>query len=197
MSNPAFPDLLKIGQSSKDPTIDRIEELNTTGVPYPFKCEYYAFVEDHIWLEKAVHIELSKYRANNDREFFKVDCSKAINFIRKQANDVNMLKYEQVFFITPEALRKEQEKELLMQRERLEKERLQKEQAKLAEKHILQRKAAQQERERIVLERQAQEEKERNQELREHLSILLKILTFFALMGLLLYQLSKKYGLGI
>ena len=60
MSNPAFPDLLKIGQSSKDPTSDRIQELNTTGVPYPFQCEYYAFVEDHIWLEKAVYIELNQ-----------------------------------------------------------------------------------------------------------------------------------------
>ena len=44
MSNPAFPNLLKIGKTSKDPTSNRINELNTTGVPYPFRCEYYAFV---------------------------------------------------------------------------------------------------------------------------------------------------------
>tara|TARA_B110001450_G_scaffold30102_1_gene26244 strand:+ start:537 stop:653 length:117 start_codon:yes stop_codon:yes gene_type:complete len=37
MSNPAFPDRIKIGKSKKDPTTDRVNELNQTGVPeaYP------------------------------------------------------------------------------------------------------------------------------------------------------------------
>ena len=39
MSNPAFPQLLKIGKSGKDPTGDRVKELNQTGVPEPFKVE--------------------------------------------------------------------------------------------------------------------------------------------------------------
>ena len=46
MTNPAFPDLIKIGKSQKDPTTDRVNELNQTGVPEPFKVEYYAFVGD-------------------------------------------------------------------------------------------------------------------------------------------------------
>ena len=52
MSNPAFPDLIKIGKSKKDPTTDRVSELNQTGVPEPFKVEYYAFVEDEDYLEQ-------------------------------------------------------------------------------------------------------------------------------------------------
>ena len=55
MSNPAFPDLIKIGKSKKDPTTDRVSELNQTGVPEPFKVEYYAFVEDEDYLEQRVH----------------------------------------------------------------------------------------------------------------------------------------------
>ena len=35
MSNPAFPDLIKIGKSKKDPTTDRVSELNQTGVAIP------------------------------------------------------------------------------------------------------------------------------------------------------------------
>ena len=35
MSNPAFPDLIKIGKSKKDPTTDRVSELNQTGVASP------------------------------------------------------------------------------------------------------------------------------------------------------------------
>ena len=49
MSNSAFPNLLKIGKSTKDPTKDRVSELNQTGVPEPFKVEYYALVEDETY----------------------------------------------------------------------------------------------------------------------------------------------------
>ena len=55
MSNPAFPGLLKIGRSRKDPTIDRVNELTlSAGVPQPFKVEYSAFVDDHELLESLV-----------------------------------------------------------------------------------------------------------------------------------------------
>ena len=55
MSNPAFPGLLKIGRSRKDPTIDRVNELSlSVGVPQPFKVEYSAFVENNELLETLV-----------------------------------------------------------------------------------------------------------------------------------------------
>jgi len=96
MSNPAFPNLLKIGKSKKDPTVDRINELNQTGVPEPFKVEYYAFVEDADYLERMVHEELAAQRSNNNREFFSVDCIEAIRTTRNWANQHSALKYEQI-----------------------------------------------------------------------------------------------------
>ena len=38
--------LIAKGASSKDPTTDRVSELNQTGVPQPFKVEYYSLVEN-------------------------------------------------------------------------------------------------------------------------------------------------------
>ena len=52
----------------------RVDELQTTGVPEPFKVEYYAFIDDPDALERTVHSLLSKTRHSANREFFK--CSK-------------------------------------------------------------------------------------------------------------------------
>ena len=83
MSNPSFPDRIKIGKSKKDPTTDRVIELNQTGVPEPFKVEYYAFVEDEDHLEHRVHDYFKERRPNRKREFFLVDCAEAISAIRR------------------------------------------------------------------------------------------------------------------
>ena len=96
MSNPAFPNLLKIGKSKKDPTTDRVNELNQTGVPEPFKVEYYAFVEDEDYLERVVHQKFASQRPNKSREFFSVKVEDAINTIRLLANQKSSLKYEQI-----------------------------------------------------------------------------------------------------
>ena len=96
MSNPAFPNLLKIGKSKKDPTTDRVNELNQTGVPEPFKVEYYAFVEDEDYLERVVHEELASQRPNKNREFFSVKLQDAIRTIRDVAKQQSALKYEQI-----------------------------------------------------------------------------------------------------
>lgn len=104
MSNPAFPDLLKIGKSKKDPTTDRVSELNQTGVPEPFKVEYYAFVEDEDYLEQAVHRYFDAQRPNKSREFFTVDCGEAIVIIRQLSEPNSKIKLEEVFYIEPEEL---------------------------------------------------------------------------------------------
>lgn len=96
MSNPAFPNLLKIGKSKKDPTTDRVNELNQTGVPEPFKVEYYAFVEDEEYLERVVHKRFASQRPNKNREFFSVETHEVINVIRLLASQSSALKYEQV-----------------------------------------------------------------------------------------------------
>ncbi len=97
MSNPAFPNLVKIGKSKKDPTTDRVNELNQTGVPEPFKVEYYAFVTDENGLESHMHNKFADQRPNLKREFFSVDVSKATNAIQQSAKKFGGLKYEEIF----------------------------------------------------------------------------------------------------
>jgi len=104
MSNPAFPDLLKIGKSTRDPTVERVKELNQTGVPEKFKVEYYALVEDEDYLERAIHTKFDQKRPNKSREFFKVDCLEAIEAIRTLSLIRAKIKYEEVFYVSPQRL---------------------------------------------------------------------------------------------
>ena len=106
MSNPAFPNLLKIGKSKKDPTTDRVNELNQTGVPEPFKVEYYAFVEDEDYLERAVHQKFASQRPNKNREFFSVDCVEAIDAIRQLSEVKAKIKYEEALHVSADELEK-------------------------------------------------------------------------------------------
>ena len=68
MSNPAFSGLLKIGMTNKDPDVYRKEELDVTGLPEPFKVEYYVYANDYTTLEKDIHRHLDEYRPNKGRE---------------------------------------------------------------------------------------------------------------------------------
>ena len=112
MSNPAFPDLIKIGMSKKDPTKDRVSELNQTGVPQPFKVEYYAYVEDESLLERLLHQKFDDERPNKSREFFSTNPAIVINALKELASIHSPIKYEEIYFLTPEELeiaRKNQE----------------------------------------------------------------------------------------
>ena len=81
LSNPAFPELLKIGFSSKDPS-DRAGKLYTTGVPTPYALAYYCFIDGAQTIERRVHAMISAYRHNNDREFFRIDLASLKKLIR-------------------------------------------------------------------------------------------------------------------
>ena len=71
MSNKAFPNLLKIGQT-KHPPNNRADQLYSTGVPYPFKVEFAKKIDNYEKREKIIHSILEKYikRVNPKREFF-------------------------------------------------------------------------------------------------------------------------------
>ena len=159
MSNPAFPHLIKIGKTKKDPTQDRVSELNHTGVPEPFQVEYYAFVENEDALEQLTHQHFSAQRPNMKREFFNLDCAIAINTIRDLAMRHSPIKFEEVFYVSPDELKAKKE------RARLEAEN---ESARLeAEKVERQRRKdiaaqAQQERERDEAEKVEEERKKPN-----------------------------------
>ena len=128
MSNPAFSDRIKIGKSSKDPTIDRVNELNQTGVPEPYHVEYYAFVEDADYLEKVVHKHFNEFRPNKKREFFHVDCADAIYAIRELAERHSKIKLEGVFYTSAEELEtRKLKREAKLKKEAEEQERKAKE----------------------------------------------------------------------
>ena len=94
MSNPIFSDSrIKIGKSKSDPSSFRKDELYSTGVPAPFKIEYFAFVENYDSVEMQVHKRLDDERPNKDREFFTSTITEAINTIREISN----IKYEEDF----------------------------------------------------------------------------------------------------
>ena len=110
MSNPAFPNLIKIGKSRKDPTTDRVSELNQTGVPQPFKVEYYALVENENYLEQELHEFYDSQRPNKSREFFSVDCSEAIKTIRSLSEANSSIIAEKVFYPFPKGREEEDKK---------------------------------------------------------------------------------------
>lgn len=82
MSNPSYGEIIKIGMTQYHPKERKIE-LHKTGVPTPFKIEYYALVKNYEEVEKKVHLRLKNYRLNPDREFFNCTIGVAVTTINK------------------------------------------------------------------------------------------------------------------
>ena len=79
-TNSAMPGLVKIGRTTAGGVKRRLKELQSTGVPCPFKLEYSVVctTEGHaMMLELAVHRELGRWRYNEKREFFRVPVERA------------------------------------------------------------------------------------------------------------------------
>jgi hypothetical protein len=87
LTNPAFPNLVKIGITTRDEVQVRMAELYTTGVPLPFKCVYAGKVDDPKKVEGALHHAFSNTRVNPSREFFDIDESQAIAVLKLISNE--------------------------------------------------------------------------------------------------------------
>ena len=73
LSNPAMPDLVKVGRTTNDPR-QRVANLSAaTGVPLPFELELVIEVTDATVYESALHNLLEGSRVNPKREFFAID----------------------------------------------------------------------------------------------------------------------------
>jgi hypothetical protein len=81
LTNPAMPGLVKIGQTTNE-IHNRLNELNTTGVPFPFECLYACEVEDRKLVETSLHKAFYPYRVNPRREFFEIEPEQAIVILR-------------------------------------------------------------------------------------------------------------------
>lgn len=66
----------------------RARELSTTGVPTPFQVVFELFDEQHEDLEARIHYELTDYRVNTAREFFRYPLDKAIALLLQLAKPV-------------------------------------------------------------------------------------------------------------
>ena len=83
LSNPAMPELLKIGFTERDPSSRAKEISQDTGVPSEFIVDYQVYSSCPYELESVVHELLQRYRLNNNREFFRCSHASAIEAIKR------------------------------------------------------------------------------------------------------------------
>ncbi len=72
LSNPGMPGLLKIGFTT-NPVQERVQQLNTTGVPHPFAIDAIYESENPHRDEQRVRALMEPRRVNDRREFFRAD----------------------------------------------------------------------------------------------------------------------------
>ena len=84
LRNPAMPDLIKIGYTTRTAEA-RANELyeGALGVPKPFVVVHTNDCEEPQKLEAKVHKRLAEYRINNNREFFKCPADDAYQLVKK------------------------------------------------------------------------------------------------------------------
>ncbi|HEY4437309.1 MAG TPA: GIY-YIG nuclease family protein [Lelliottia sp.] len=85
--NPSMPGLIKIGRTLRDSSM-RARELSSTGVPTPFQVAFELFADHHEALETEMHLELTDFRINPAREFFRYPLDKAIALLINLAKPV-------------------------------------------------------------------------------------------------------------
>lgn len=101
LTNPAMPNMVKIGKTTRENPSLRMNELYSTGVPLPFECRLAIRVENESTAEQALHIAFQPYRVNPSREFFEIDPEQAVAILRllgtedvtpdiKRANDAEV-----------------------------------------------------------------------------------------------------------
>ena len=84
LTNPAMPDMVKIGKTGSDLQV-RLDSLYSTGVPLPFECAYAAKVDDVDKWEKAFHTAFGPCRVNPNREFFSINPDQAVALLELMA----------------------------------------------------------------------------------------------------------------
>ncbi|WP_291915047.1 GIY-YIG nuclease family protein [Limnohabitans sp.] len=86
ISNPAIVGLVKIGFSTKDPSL-RARELDSAGFPHAFKVEVDFLVDNPRDVEQLTHKHLASYREG--KEWFRCDIATAIRAIKNCATIIH------------------------------------------------------------------------------------------------------------
>ena len=97
LTNPAMPDLVKIGKTTN--LEQRLSSLYSTGVPLPFECIYAKEVEDMDFVETKLHAAFDSKRLNNRREFFKILEEELIHFFdfQRYIQSINVIYLISIF----------------------------------------------------------------------------------------------------
>jgi hypothetical protein len=82
LTNPAMPGFVKIGRTSADDAGQRLAQLYTTGVPFPFELVFACKVPNSEEVERALHLAFSPNRPNAKREFFNIEPEQAIAILK-------------------------------------------------------------------------------------------------------------------
>jgi len=82
LTNPAMPGFVKIGRTSADDVGQRLAQLYTTGVPFPFELVFACKVPNSEEVERALHLAFAPNRPNAKREFFKIEPEQAIAILK-------------------------------------------------------------------------------------------------------------------
>ena len=79
-TNDAMPSVIKIGITTDIER--RMRELDTTGIPLPFRCHYAIEIEDYDIKEKLIHDAFSDHRVRKNREFFTLAPERAVSMLK-------------------------------------------------------------------------------------------------------------------
>lgn len=80
--NESMEGILKIGMTERHPN-ERMKELQSSGVPTPFKIVVAYFCHNCVELEKCLHHSMEEFRVAENREFFKCSTWLAISEINR------------------------------------------------------------------------------------------------------------------
>lgn len=110
LSNASMPGTVKIGKTERH-IQERLDELQTTGVPTPFVCEALFAAIDHTAAERCAHAHLKVVRVHPNREFFNASREDAIRSVQ------TALGYGPYYIRVPLVSKEQREKERIRQEE--------------------------------------------------------------------------------
>lgn len=98
ITSKSLPNMCKIGCTRRLSPFERIKELSSASLPFPFVSKGIVFSEDVFALENAIHKRLDAYRVNKEnlhKEFFEIDSTEVVKILREEFNcEVQFIKEE-------------------------------------------------------------------------------------------------------
>ncbi|MAY25606.1 MAG: hypothetical protein CMK02_04820 [Polycyclovorans sp.] len=96
--NQSIPGHVKIGKTTREPSIRAVELSAATGVATPFLVAYEAYFEDCDYAENYIHTILERHDVilAKNREFFTISATEAINIVIQAQEVINQKSSNQV-----------------------------------------------------------------------------------------------------